>query len=212
MHPSPDALPWVTLLLLGMLHGANPGMGWLFAVALGFQEGKGSAVWRALGPLALGHALAVAAAVMALMLVGESLPLTAVRYVVAASLIVLGISRLRRHRHRGAARMRASPRELVAWSFLMASAHGAGLMVLPVVLGSPHAHAAHASWHQAALLAAGPDIAAPLVHTVGYLLATGLIAWLVYARLGLRKLTAWWINVDVMWAAALVATGVLTLL
>ncbi len=205
-----EALPWVTLLLLGMLHGANPGMGWLFAVALGFQEGSGRAVWRALGPLALGHALAVAAAVVALTLVGGVLPVSAIKYVVAASLILLGVSRLRRHRHTSAAGMRASPRELVAWSFLMASAHGAGLMVLPV-LGTTGAHAAHAAVQQASLVTAAPGLAAPMIHTAGYLLATGLIAWLVFARLGLRKLTKWWINVDAIWAAALVGTGVIAL-
>lgn len=204
-------MSWMGLLGLGALHGLNPGMGWLFAVALGFQERSARAVWRALPPLALGHALAVGAAVAGLALLGAALPQQFIKYAIAASLIGLGIARLRRHRHPNVAGMRAGPRELVLWSFLMASAHGAGLMVLPLVGDN----AAHQHGHAVAAVQAGlwnlaaVDWAAPLLHTAGYLLTVGLIAWLVYAKLGLRKLTSLWINVDAIWAGVLVLTGLL---
>ena len=132
------------LLLLGAVHGLNPGMGWLFAVALGLQERRRAALWGALPPLALGHAGAILAALLVAALLGRALPLTAVEWVVGGTLIVLGGSRLLRHQHpRGG--MRVSPRDLALWSLAMATAHGAGLMVLPVVLAVPEpAHAAHA--------------------------------------------------------------------
>ena len=207
-----QGLPWLMLLSLGALHGLNPGMGWLFAVALGFQERQGRAVWRALPPLAAGHALAVAAALLVLLAVGAAIPAGAVRVVLGATLIGLGLYRLRWHRHPRAAGMRANARQLTGWSFLMASAHGAGLMVLPLMVGAlqagSHAHDAHnatmPSGQALAWLAAG-------VHTAGYLAITGLVAWLVYEKLGLRRLTSVWFNVDLVWAVALVGTGVVVL-
>ncbi|MBP2648541.1 MAG: hypothetical protein H6Q77_2165 [Gemmatimonadetes bacterium] len=206
-----QGLPWVTLLLLGALHGLNPGMGWLFAVALGFQERQGRAVWRALPPLAAGHALAVGAALLMLLAIGGALPEDAVRLALGATLVGLGLYRLRWHRHPRGAGMRANARQLTSWSFLMASAHGAGLMVLPLMAGvlagsEAHHGVMHASMlpGQAAWLAAG-------VHTAGYLFITGLVAWLVYEKLGLRRLTSVWFNVDLVWAVALVGTGAVVL-
>ena len=130
------------MLLLGAYHGINPGMGWLFAVALGMQEQKGSAVARALVPIALGHALAIGSVVLAAAFLGMALPLAAIRYSVAAILVGLGIFCLVRHRHPRWVRMQVGFRDLTVWSFLMASAHGAGLMVLPVLLGSSTVEAA----------------------------------------------------------------------
>ena len=124
------------MLLLGAFHGINPGMGWLFAVALGMQERKGSAVAKALVPIALGHALAVGSVVLAAVYLGMALPQNAIRYFVAAILFSLGIYLLVGHRHPRWIRMQVGFRDLTVWSFLMASAHGAGLMVLPVLLGS----------------------------------------------------------------------------
>jgi hypothetical protein len=118
--------------------------------------------------------------------------------------------------------MRMSARELTVWSFLMASAHGAGLMVLPLVLGagestsmSSHHHAPIGSGHGEALQAGvlGPnaaELSAPLIHTVGYLAVTALVAIVVYEKLGLRMLRRAWINVDLIWAAALIVAGVMT--
>ena len=206
---------WV-MLLLGAYHGLNPGMGWLFAVALGMQEQKGSTVARSLVPIAIGHALAVAVVVAIAAVLGMALPLTVVRWCVAATLVGLGVYFLMRHRHPRWVRMQVGFRDLIAWSFLMASAHGAGLMVLPVLLGSSSAQAAgrlaneHGS-HMAVVANPLAGVFATCVHTASYLVITGLIAWLVYRYVGLAILRKAWFNVDLVWAAALVVTGVVTL-
>ncbi|HEY7212341.1 MAG TPA: hypothetical protein VH477_18850 [Bryobacteraceae bacterium] len=202
------------MLLLGAYHGINPGMGWLFAVALGMQERKGSAVVRALVPIALGHALAIGSTVMAAVFLGMALPREAIRYPVAAILFGLGIVSLVRHYHPRWVRMRVGFRDLTIWSFLMASAHGAGLMVLPVLLGSSTVEAEDrmASHHH--MPAAGPlaGALATAVHTTAYLAVTGFIAWAVYSKLGLAALRKTWFNLDLVWCVALVVTGAVTLL
>jgi hypothetical protein len=119
------------MLLLGAYHGLNPGMGWLFAVALGMQEQKGSAVARSLVPIAVGHAAAIGCVVLTTAFLGMTLPLIVIRYFVATALVGLGIYCLVRHRHPRWVRMQVGFRDLTVWSFLMASAHGAGLMVVP---------------------------------------------------------------------------------
>src|ERR1700751_5385209 len=124
------------MLLLGAYHGINPGMGWLFAVALGMQEQKASAVAKALVPIALGHALSIGGVVLAATFLGMALPQEAIRYSVAALLFGLGIFSLVRHYHPRWVRMKVGFRDLTVWSFLMASAHGAGFMLVPVLLGS----------------------------------------------------------------------------
>ena len=197
---------------LGAFHGLNPGMGWLFAVALGMQEGKRSAVWRAMIPLTLGHVLAIAAAITVAMLAGFALSPTVLRWPVAVLLVTLGIRQLYRHLHPRWAAMRVGMGGLTLWSFLMASAHGAGLMVLPVFLSmtavasGPSCHTRGASTQA---LAAGM---ATLVHSVGYLVVTAVAAWVVIDRLGLGLLRKAWINLDVIWAVALILTGCLTAL
>ena len=202
------------MLLLGAYHGINPGMGWLFAVALGLQEQKGAAVARALIPIALGHALSIACVVMAAAFLGMALSPEAIRYPVAALLLGLGIFSLVRHHHPRWVRMMVGFRDLTLWSFLIATAHGAGLMLLPVLLGSRvveaagqmagHHHASAAASPVTALLATG-------IHTIAYLAVTGLIAWVVYSRVGLAILRKAWLNLNLVWAAALVITGVITL-
>lgn len=209
---------WAALLGLGIWHGVNPGMGWLFAVALGMQEQRAGAVWRSLPPLAAGHAVAVGGAVLVALAAGRALDAMAVRWAVAAVLVGFGLWRLVRGRHPRWVGMRVTSRELATWSLLMATAHGAGLMVMPFVLGDgappaavPHAHGL---LHAGLASAAGAvDLAgawATLLHTGGYLLATGGLAFLVYRRLGLRRLRAMWVNLDLVWGAALVVTGLLT--
>jgi hypothetical protein len=203
------------MLLLGAYHGLNPGMGWLFAVALGMQEHKGSAVARSLIPIALGHALAIGGVVLVAAFLGTTLPLVVIRYSVAVILVGLGIYCLVRHQHPRWVRMQVGFRDLTVWSFLMASAHGAGLMVVPVLLGSSmveaqesmagHNHMASAASPLAGLLATG-------VHTFAYLAVTGLVAWVVYRKFGLALLRKTWFNFDLLWAVALVATGLVTLL
>ncbi|HEX6060293.1 MAG TPA: hypothetical protein VFZ11_14885 [Gemmatimonadaceae bacterium] len=214
--------PWAALLLLGAVHGINPAMGWLFAVALGLQERSGRAVWRALAPLAAGHALAMLAALAAAAAVGAMLPPTLVRWLVAAALVATAWRTWRGHRHPRGGGMRVGARELTIWSFLMASAHGAGLMILPFVLGGTsaasagldHVHAAHGMGVGHAALGAAPPLSALVataLHTGGYLVVTAAVAVVVYERLGLRMLRRTWLNVDVFWAAALVGTAVLML-
>lgn len=136
--------PWVVLLLLGALHGLNPGMGWLFAVALGLQQEERRAVWRALLPLTAGHALAIVVAVALAMAAGLVIPPEVLRWVVIGALAFLGIRQLQRHRHPRLGGMRVGARDLVTWSFLVATAHGAGLMAVPFAaeagaLGAPPA-------------------------------------------------------------------------
>jgi hypothetical protein len=205
---------WV-MLLLGAYHGVNPGMGWLFAVALGMQERKGSAVARALVPIALGHALAIGSVVIAAALLGMALPREAIRYPVAAILFGLGIFSLIRHYHPRWVRMRVGFRDLTIWSFLMASAHGAGLMVVPVLLGGSTVEAAgQMAGHHHTSTAASPltGLLATAVHTTAYLAVTGLIAWAVYSKFGLAVLRKAWVNLNLVWTAALVVTSLVTLL
>jgi hypothetical protein len=202
------------MLLLGAYHGLNPGMGWLFAVALGMQEQKGSAVARSLVPIAIGHALAIGSVVLIAAFLGMTLPLVAIRYFVGAVLIGLGIFCLVRHQHPRWVRMQVGFSDLTVWSFLMASAHGAGLMVVPVLLGSTavEAHgqmAGHNHLSQSASPLVG--MVATGVHTIAYLAVTGLVAWVVYRKLGLALLRKAWFNFDLLWAVALVATGLVTL-
>jgi hypothetical protein len=213
-HEMGSTALWL-MLLLGAYHGINPGMGWLFAVALGMQEKKGSAVAKALVPIALGHALSIGIVVLTAAFLGMAMPQEAIRYTVAALLFSLGIFCLVRHYHPRWVRMQVGFRDLMVWSFLMASAHGAGLMLLPVLLGSRTVEAAdHIAGHHHTSAAASPLAAllATAVHTVAYLAVTGLIAWVVYSKFGLAVLRKAWLNLNLVWAAALLVTSVVTLL
>ena len=212
-----DSFAVLGLLGLGAAHGINPAMGWLFAVGRGLQLRDRRAVWRALGPLAIGHALAIAVAVLLALMLGQMLPSRWLRWAVAAALVVVGVDGLVRHRHVSLGGMRVGARELATWSFLMASAHGAGLMVLPFVLGAASSHPMSHHDHAMPVLRAGMaidplGITAPAIHTVGYLAMTALLAVIVYEKVGLRILRRAWINVNVLWAAALVASGIVTAL
>jgi hypothetical protein len=197
---------WPTLFLLGAYHGINPGMGWLFAVARGMQEHRARAVVWSLPPIALGHALAIGVVVLIFQLAQVALPLLYIRIGVAVTLVGLGIYKLIRNRHFRWGGMQVGFRELTVWSFLMASAHGAGLMVLPVVLAGPHAH------HHAGSQGAAGGVWATLIHTLGYFTVTAAVALLVYRKLGLAMLRRSWFNLDLIWAIALVVTGFVALL
>jgi hypothetical protein len=207
---------WPALLALGAGHGINPAMGWLFAVALGLQHQSREAVWGALGPLAVGHGLAIAAAILAAGMIGAIVPLEMLKWGTALLLVGLGGYRLIRSRHIRFGGMRVNRRELALWSFLMASSHGAGLMVLPLNLGDmPTGIDAHHLAHAAIFALGEPQwsgAVATLVHTAGYLLVTGVIAVIVYERVGLGFLRKAWVNLDLVWALALVLTGVVTVL
>ncbi len=341
------SMAWLMLLGMGIFHGINPGMGWLFAVGLGLQEQRRSAVWAALLPLALGHALAVGVAILVFGLIGSMIPAAVLKWGVAAVLLGFGVYKLFRSRHPRYGGMQVGARELTVWSFLMATAHGAGLMVLPFVFGvasmsagpdaaaheqgtaaanghgavavhghgavSAHGHSAvsahdhgavsahdhsvatayehgaadlrdhslasahghgaageqkqsaatlhkqgafdardlgaaethahgsaaahdratmnhiayaratdqgtgdatagHAGHAEAmAMLPNDPIVGllATLVHTIGYLLIMGIAAVVVYEKLGLRMLQRAWVNLDVIWAAALILTAICT--
>jgi hypothetical protein len=196
------------LFLLGAYHGINPGMGWLFAVARGMQERRTAAVAWSLPPIALGHALAIGAVVVIASVAQVGIPLTYVRIGVAVALVSLGVYKLIRSRHFRWGGMQVGFRELTIWSFLMASAHGAGLMVLPVVLAGSGPHAHHHVAHQGAL----SGVWATLIHTLGYFSVTAVVAFLVYRRFGLAMLRRSWLNLDLIWAIALVVTGCVALL
>jgi hypothetical protein len=208
---------WGMLLFLGAFHGINPGMGWLFAVALGMQENRSDAVWKALLPLAAGHAAAIAVAIALGILAGAVLPVSVLRWPIAGLLVTLGIRRLFRHRHPRWGSMRIGLGGLAIWSFLVATAHGAGLMVLPVWLGTASAsmaHEGHAAHMQGAMHGAvglGSGLAATAVHSASYLLVTTAIAWIVFTWVGVGMLRKAWINLDAIWAVALIASGGLAL-
>jgi hypothetical protein len=207
-------MEWQGVALLGAYHGINPGMGWLFAVALGMQQGNARGVWRALPPIALGHGLAVGVVLAVAAAAQLVVPLDTLRFVVASILIAFGLYRLWRHRHPVYGGMQVGFRDLTIWSFLMASAHGAGFMVLPLVMGtSADLHAASAGHsHVAATAAAGWPLSFALgVHTLTYLAVTALIAWIIYSRVGLAILRTAWFNLDWLWACVLVVTGVVVL-
>jgi hypothetical protein len=210
---SEDFMDWHAMVFLGAYHGINPGMGWLFAVALGMQQASARGVWRALAPIALGHAMAVSAVLLVVGLAQVVVPLDALKVLVASALIALGLYRLWRHRHPHFGGMQVGFRDLTVWSFLMASAHGAGFMVVPFVMpGFPplsaasHDHASHMA--SASTNVASTDAMAVAVHTLAYLAVMALAAWVVYRKLGLSLLRKAWFNMDWVWAGALVITGV----
>jgi len=205
---------WAMLIALGAFHGVNPAMGWLFAVALGMQERRRGAVLRALLPLGVGHALAVAGAVGVAVALGAVMPIGQLRVPIAGVLVSLGVLRFFRHHHPRRTGMRVGIAGLTVWSFLMATAHGAGLMVVPLFVsmsmtgGSGHAHHVPA----AASTNAGVALVATGLHAVGYLAVTAFVALLVFEKLGVGILRRAWFNVDLLWAGALVITGVVTLM
>jgi len=206
------AISWAMLLGLGAFHGINPGMGWLFAVALGMQERRRGAVLRALLPLGVGHALAVAAAIAVTLAVRTVVPIQYLRWPVAAILICMGVTRFFRHKHPRWASMRVGMGGLTWWSFLMATAHGAGLMVVPIFLGMAMANAGGHACHGTAAASAGtgPALLATVLHALGYLAVTAMVAVVVFEKFGLGLLRKGWFNLDLVWAATLIITGTLT--
>jgi hypothetical protein len=190
-------------------------MGWLFAVGLGFQDRSAAAVLRAIVPLTLGHILSVALIVLIAVYAAVALPHRAVHLIAAAILIGFGVYRLVRARHIRWVGMRVGFWGLTLWGFLMSSAHGAGLMLLPFVtrepsnvsvgmaMPMPAAQVAHHAFFVGWLMVG--------VHTLGYVLTAAAIALIVYTKIGVRFLRTSWINLDLVWAAALILTGVIAL-
>jgi hypothetical protein len=212
---------WPVLFALGCYHGINPGMGWLFAVALGLQEKSRRAVFAAVPPILLGHLVSVGIVVALAAIAQRTLPVDVLRYGAAAVLLSFGVFRLVRARHVQWVGMRVGFWGLAAWSFLMATGHGAGLMLLPFLSGLVRMDGASlhlgnmASMQRAhAVVAVPPEIlaAAVGVHTFGYLLTMLVIAWIVFDKVGVQILRTAWFNFDFAWALALILSGGLMLL
>lgn len=202
---------WLVLFGLGAYHGLNPAMGWLFAVSLGLQEKTSRAVWRALPPLALGHLLSMSAVVALFGLLQIGLSNLVVRIAAAVVLVGLGITKLVSSRHPRWASwtgMRVGFRDLTIWSFLMATAHGAGLMLLPVLFSLPAGE--HSQHMHAGAALPQPWLIAVAIHTFAYLATAGAIGLVVYRYLGLAFLRRAWLNLDMLWGVALIVAGVVT--
>jgi hypothetical protein len=208
------AWPWLTLAGLGAFHGINPAMGWLFAVALGLQRKSRAAVLWSLLPIAAGHALSVALVIAAVGALRAFVNFVTLQIGAAVTLIAFGLYRLLA-RHRVRVGMQVGAVDLMFWSFLMATAHGAGLMLLPVLLGMPIGILRHDPAHMAAATAVGHSavigLAAVAVHTTVMLAVAGAIAISVYEWVGLAFLRRGWINFDLVWVLALIGAGAILL-
>jgi hypothetical protein len=199
--------PWAALALLGAYHGVNPGMGWLFAVARGMQERSRRAVLGSLLPIAIGHEASIVIVVIAVSLTEQFVPPFLIRLLAALVLVSFGMYKLARPRnHPGRFGMRVGAAGLVMWSFLMSSAHGAGLMVAPVLLGLP-VYSVYHSLSELSLQA----VATASLHVAAMLLVMGIVAVVVYEKLGLGILRRGWFNVDLGWSFVLIASGAVTL-
>jgi hypothetical protein len=202
-----DIWPWLTFAGLGAFHGLNPAMGWLFAVALALHRQSRAAVMVSLVPIVLGHAVSIVAVTGLLMLAGALVPDNLVR--VGAGMILLAWAAWhwclgRRHRVRFG--MLVGFGGLAAWSFLMATAHGAGLMLWPVLMPACLAGGSEAAAY------AGPATAMFVgvgIHTLAMAATAGLVAIIMHDWLGLAVLRRAWLNLDLLWVCALAATGAL---
>jgi hypothetical protein len=212
--------PWLGLAALGAFHGLNPAMGWLFALALGLQRRSEWAIVRALVFITAGHAASVLLVASILFLMGAFVPLRWVRLASGGVLLVFGMYKLfRYYRHPRWVGMQVGARDLFMWSFLMASAHGAGLMLAPIILGMPTSLAAsnqeELAHHDEFINLSGTSTVWGLglgVHTMAMLLVMLPIALVVYKKVGLAFLRRGWINFDVLWGCTLILAGVLTVL
>lgn len=209
--------PWLTLIALGAFHGVNPAMGWLFAVGLGLQEQRRTAVLNAFAPIALGHGLSIAIVVALVGLLQMIIAPDLLQIVGAAALLIFAFYRIATSAaHPRWVGMRVGFRDLTTWSFLMSTAHGAGLMLVPVLLqvnsGSPHDHGTHTGHLLTASMGLpNTELLAVLLHTAAMFAVMAVVALVVYEKLGLRLLRRAWFNLDFLWNGALLLTGVLTL-
>jgi hypothetical protein len=210
--------PWIAVAMLGAYHGIDPSMGWLFAVALGLQERRRSKVMAALWPIAIGHLLSVGL-IVSLIVLAMKPGFGWFRPLGAAALIAFGLFRIwRPGAHPRWVAMRVNSTELAVWSFLMATAHGAGLMLFPILVDLRSASMSSHMHHTMTMVSSGPvalsieqTAAIVLVHTGAMLLVMGTVAVAVYEWIGLAILRSAWINLDAIWAGALIAAGALSL-
>ena len=196
--------PWLMLAALGAFHGLNPAMGWLFAVALGLHRGSRRVVWLSLLPIGLGHALSVAAVAFLFVLAGSVIDGPAVSIGAGVALIAWALYHWRfGARHRVRVGLQTGLMGLGLWSFLMATAHGAGLMLWPALMPLCFP-SGEATSGRDALLSAALGVG---VHTLAIVAVTATIAIAVYEWIGLEILRRAWINLDAIWALALVTAG-----
>lgn len=222
--PPESIAPTLAMVLLGAYHGLNPGMGWLFALSVGLQQRSDRAIWSSLIPIAAGHALSLL--VVALLVIASARFISTTVLQITTALILIGFGAykvLNYYRHPRWVGMQVGPRDLTWWSFLMATAHGAGLMIAPLFLtmtlpaGGMEMHHSGAAidpmshqYHMSMVPDAGIALGI-LVHTLAMLAMMALVAWLVYKRFGLRILRSHWINFDLLWAIALLVAGTVAL-
>jgi hypothetical protein len=221
--PHESLAPVLTMMAFGAYHGLNPGMGWLFALSLGLQRRSDRAIWSSLLPIAAGHAFSLL--VVAILVVASASFISASMLEIGTALVLIGFGVYKifnYYRHPRWVGMQIGMRDLTWWSFLMATAHGAGLMIAPLVLAmtvpaagmdmtSTALAGEHAAHHHMTM---GPDLGIALgilVHTLAMLAVMALVAWFVYKRFGLQILRSHWINFDLIWAAALLIVGTIAL-
>ena len=211
--PLEAAGPWLIMVLFGAYHGLNPGMGWLFALSVGLQQGNGRAIWKSLLPIAAGHAASVTVVALLLLAGARIFSLERLQVGTAVVLLAFGVYKIfRYYRHPRWVGMKVGSRDLFAWSFLMATAHGAGLMVAPALVGVAAGHHAHGHAIQETLWPAGGGVFLAVgLHTVAMLTVMGAIAWVVYRKWGVAFLRRKWINFDLIWAVALLVAGAVAL-
>jgi hypothetical protein len=226
--PHESLAPILTMIAFGAYHGLNPGMGWLFALSVGLQRRSDRAIWSSLLPIAAGHASSLALVAILVFVSAHYISTPMLEITTALILIGFGIYKIfNYYRHPRWVGMQVGMRDLTWWSFLMATAHGAGLMIAPLVLtmalpcvesdmssmamAGDHNHMAMAH----AGVAMGADLGIVLgilMHTLAMLAVMALVAWFVYKRFGLRILRSHWINFDLIWAAALMIAGAVALI
>jgi hypothetical protein len=205
---------WLAVVASGLYHGANPAMGWPLAVSAGLMERRSRAVLAALGYLAAGHLLAMLVAIVPFALLAALFAWRREVQIGAGVLVVgFGAFQLVRRRHpRTLARIR--PTRLGLWSFAVAIAHGAGLMLVPIYLGLCRSSGMEPGQEAAGVLIntdLGTALAVSVVHAAAMIAVGGLLAWLVYRHLGLKFVSRSWFNLDAVWAASLVLVGALSL-
>ena len=206
-HPDPS-VSWVLMIVFGAYHGLNPGMGWLFALALGLQQKSERAIWQSLVPISIGHAASILLVAGLVLAAGQLVSTATLRLVTAAGLLVFGVFKLfTYYRHPRWVGMRVGMRDLFFWSFLMAAAHGAGLMVAPTLLEIAGSHG-----NPETRLTNGAGMMMGIgLHTLSMLVVMGAVAAVVYRKLGLKILRRSWINFDLIWAMALLVVGLIAL-
>jgi hypothetical protein len=211
LPPLPDTVwLWLAIAGLGLFHGINPAMGWLFAVALGLNRRNERVVWLALLPIGLGHALAVAVILFLVLAFGLVLEPGLLRPLAAAVLFAwAGWHVVYGRRHTVRFGMQVGLGGLFVWSFLMANAHGAGLMLIPAVI--PLCLAASPTHALTVGSSLSVGLAALSLHTAAMLATIGIVSIVVYKWIGVGFLRRGWINLDLMWTIALAMCGIIVL-